>query len=193
MFIEPLISSESNRGWIEVISGPMFSGKTEELIRRSKRVKIAKKKVAIFKPIIDERYSKEKIVSHDLSSIESIRIKRAIEIMDYKDDAEVIGVDEAQFFNKAIVNVIQDLAIAGKRVIIAGLDMDSTGKPFGSMPSLLAVAEYVTKLHSICIKCGSLAIHSFRMVKDKKDIIFVGGLNEYEPRCRKCFNIDFRE
>ena len=193
MFIEPLLNSKTGRGWIEVISGPMFSGKTEELIRRLKRAKIALRKVAIFKPVIDERYSKEKIVSHDSTSIESIRIKRPIEIVEYIDEAEVIGIDEAQFFNKTIVEVVQYLALSGKRVIIAGLDMDSNGKPFGSMPSLLAIAEYVTKLHAICMKCGSLAIHSYRLSKSSDDLIFVGGKNEYEPLCRKCFHLESKE
>ena len=188
MFIEPLMNHNVNRGWIEVISGPMFSGKTEELIRRLKRARIANLRVSIFKPAVDKRYSEESVVSHDLTSVPSIRVNRAIEILEYYDDADVIGVDEVQFFNEGIVDVVQYLALKGKRVIIAGLDMDSNGKPFGPMPALLTVSEYITKLHAICVNCGSLASHSHRLTTDVKELVFVGGKSEYEPLCRKCFH-----
>lgn len=187
MFIEPLLNYSVNRGWIEVISGPMFSGKTEELIRRLKRARIANLKVAIFKPALDSRYSDENVVSHDLTSIPSIRVSRPIEIFENYDNADVIGIDEVQFFNESIVDIVQFLAIKGKRVIIAGLDMDSNGKPFGPMPALLTVSEYITKLHAICVNCGSLASHSHRLTTEVKDLVFVGGKSEYEPLCRKCF------
>jgi thymidine kinase len=187
MFIEPLLSHDGTRGWIEVITGPMFSGKTEELIRRLKRAMIAARKVAIFKPALDERYSKENVVSHDANEIKSIRINRPIEIIEYYDDADVIGIDEVQFFNDSIVDVVQFLALKGKRVIIAGLDMDSNGKPFGPMPALLTVSEYITKLHAICVECGSLATHSFR-IADEEGLVVIGAGDKYKPLCRKCFN-----
>ena len=190
MFIEPLISQHTNHGWIEVISGPMFSGKTEELIRRLRRAIIASKKVAIFKPAIDTRYSDSEVVSHDSSKIPSIVVGRAMEIIDHYDDAEVIGIDEAQFFNQGLVEVVQYLAYKGKRVIIAGLDMDSDGKPFGPMPQLLATSEYITKLHAICVDCGSLATHTFRISKEKGQIL-VGEKNKYKPLCRHCYFIQY--
>jgi thymidine kinase len=187
MFIEPLMNQNFNTGWIEVICGPMFSGKTEELIRRLKRAKIANKKVAIFKPDIDIRYSADEVVSHNSTSISSIRIKRPIDLLAYYDDAEVIGIDEVQFFSDKITEVIVFLAIKGKRVIVAGLDMDSNGKPFGPMPSLLAVAEYVTKLHAICIECGMLANHTYRL-SEETDLVVIGTLDKYMALCRHCFN-----
>jgi thymidine kinase len=188
MFIEPLISQIPNRGWIEMIAGPMFSGKTEELIRRLKRAKIANRKVAIFKPSIDKRYSKDNVVSHDASSIPSIVVDRAIQIIEHYDDADVIGIDEVQFFNTAIVDIVQYLALKGKRVIIAGLDMDSSGKPFGPVPALMAVSEYVTKLHAICIHCGSLATHSFR-TSNEEGLILIGEKDKYLPLCRHCYHV----
>ncbi|MBT3302491.1 MAG: thymidine kinase [Bacteroidetes bacterium] len=187
MFIEPLLNRHLNKGWIEVIAGPMFSGKTEELIRRLKRAKIANFKVSIFKPKVDNRYSANEVVSHDANAIASIIVDRPIEIVEYYDDADVIGVDEVQFFNEAIVDVLQYLALKGKRVIVAGLDMDSNGKPFGPMPALLTVSEYVTKLHAICMDCGSLATHSYRLSKDKSRIL-IGEKDNYEPLCRHCFH-----
>jgi thymidine kinase len=187
VFIEPLIHHSTGHGWIEVIAGPMFSGKTEELIRRLKRAKIANMRVTIFKPSVDKRYSDVMVVSHDANMIPSILVDRAIEIIDHFDDADVIGIDEAQFLNTAIVDVAQYLANKGKRVIIAGLDMDSNGKPFGPVPELMAVAEFVTKLHAICIDCGSLASHSFRLVPDD-EVILVGSQDKYKPLCRKCFS-----
>jgi thymidine kinase len=192
MFLEPLISADEHRGWIEVITGPMFSGKTEELIRRLKRATIALKKVAIFKPSIDKRYSRENIVSHDSNQITSIMVDRAIEILEYYDDAEVIGIDEVQFFNEAIVDVVQFLALKGKRVIIAGLDMDSSGKPFGPMPALLTISEYITKLHAICVDCGSLASFSFRLVANE-DLVVIGARDKYKPLCRRCFSKQTKE
>ncbi|MEA3495038.1 MAG: thymidine kinase [Bacteroidota bacterium] len=186
MFIEPLLNNKSNKGWIEVICGPMFSGKTEELIRRLKRAKIANRKVAIFKPAVDKRYSKNQVVSHDSNSISSIIINRAIEITEYYDDADVIGVDEVQFFDKAVVDVVQYLAFKGKRVIVTGLDMDSDGKPFDPMPNLLAVSEYITKLHAICMECGSLATHSYR-ISDEEGKVLIGAKDKYKPLCRSCY------
>ena len=187
MFIEPLLNRNSNRGWIEVIAGPMFSGKTEELIRRLKRAKIANLKVAIFKPKVDTRYKADEVVSHDASAIPSIRVERAIEIIEYYDDADVIGIDEVQFFNEAIVDIVQYLALKGKRVVIAGLDMDSNGKPFGPMPALLTVSEYVTKLHAICMDCGSLATHSYRTSSNKAQVL-IGEKESYLPLCRHCYH-----
>ncbi|MBC8344294.1 MAG: thymidine kinase [Bacteroidetes bacterium] len=187
MFIEPLLNKKYDKGWIEVIAGPMFSGKTEELIRRLKRAKIANLKVSIFKPKVDTRYSSDEVVSHDANAIPSIRVERAIEIIEFYEEADVIGIDEVQFFNEAIVDVIQYLALKGKRVIVAGLDMDSNGKPFGPMPALLTVSEYVTKLHAICIECGSLASHSFRISEEKSQIL-IGEKDSYQPLCRQCFH-----
>jgi len=187
MFIEPLLNNKSSKGWIEVISGPMFSGKTEELIRRLKRATFANRKVTIFKPAIDNRYSNNKVVSHDANEILSIQVKRAIEILEYYDDSDVIAVDEVQFFNEQIIDIVQYLALKGKRVIIAGLDMDSDGKPFGPMPQLLAVSEYITKLHSICVECGSLATHSFRTVDEEGQVV-VGAKDKYIPLCRGCYH-----
>ncbi len=173
-------------GWIEVIVGPMFSGKTEELIRRLKRAKIANREVKIFKPDIDKRYSDKNVVSHDANEIPSITIERPVEILNQYNDAEVIGIDEVQFFSQQVVDIAQFLALKGKRVIIAGLDMDSFGKPFGPVPQLLAVSEYITKLHSICVDCGSLATHSFRKVNGNGQVL-VGEKDIYEPLCRRCY------
>ncbi len=192
VFIEPLLNTPSPKGWIEVITGPMFSGKTEELIRRLKRALIANRKVKIFKPVIDTRYSDKNIVSHDSNEIQSIAIDRPIEITEYMDEAEVVGIDEVQFFHPSIVDIAQFLALKGKRVIIAGLDMDSDGKPFGPVPQLLAVAEYITKLHSICVACGSLATHSFRKSFAEEQIL-LGEKDVYEPLCRQCYQHKMEE
>ena len=173
---------------IEVVCGPMFSGKTEELIRRLRRAKIASKKVAIFKPMVDMRYSADDVVSHDSTSIPSIRLSRAMEILDYSDDAEVIAVDEVQFFDDKIVDVIQYLAYKGKRVIAAGLDMDSDARPFGMMPDLLATAEFVTKLHAICVDCGTLATYTYRISEEKGQVL-IGAFDKYKPLCRHCYYI----
>jgi thymidine kinase len=186
MFIEPLLNHNIYRGWVEVICGPMFSGKTEELIRRLKRAKIAAKKVAIFKPMLDVRYSADDVVSHDSTSIPSMRLNRAMEILDHFEDAEVIAVDEVQFFDDKIVDVIQYLAYKGKRVIAAGLDMDSDAKPFGPMPRLLATAEFVTKLHAICVDCGTLATYTYR-ISDEKGQVLIGAFDKYKPLCRHCY------
>lgn len=186
MFIEPHIKAEK-KGWIEVICGSMFSGKTEELIRRLKRAKIANKSLKIFKPEIDTRYEKDNITSHDQNTIESIQIADSTSILDLSADVEVIGIDEAQFFDQQLPEVCEQLAMKGTRVIVAGLDMDYQGNPFGPMPHLLAIAEYITKLHAICVVCGNIASRSFRKVKQEEQVL-VGEKNIYEPRCRSCFH-----
>jgi thymidine kinase len=185
MFIEPN-NSGVRRGSIEVICGSMFSGKTEELIRRLKRVRIANQQVAIFKPKIDVRYAEEKIVSHDTNSIVSTPIASSKEILELAGDAEVIGIDEAQFFDADIADICDLLAFKGIRVIVAGLDMDFLGKPFGPMPYILSKADYVTKLHAICQRCGSIANYSYRKVANEEQVM-LGATDSYEPRCRKCY------
>jgi len=187
MFIEPGISG-GRRGWIEVICGSMFSGKTEELIRRLKRVKIANLKAEIFKSAIDVRYDEVKIVSHDTNFIQSTPVESSQTILLLAQDADVVGIDEAQFFDAEIVNVCEQLALRGIRVIVAGLDMDYTGKPFGQMPNLLAIADYITKLHAICVKCGNIANVSYRKSADAGQVL-LGEKDVYEPRCRHCNNI----
>ena len=186
MFIEPNLRPE-RRGWIEVICGSMFSGKTEELIRRLKRVKIANLKVEIFKPAIDVRYDEVKIVSHDTNAIQSTPIDNSQKILLLASDVEVIGIDEAQFFDNEIANVCDELAHRGIRVIVAGLDMDYLGNPFGQMPYIMAKADYVTKLHAICMKCGNIANYSYRKVPND-DQVLLGAKDVYEPRCRKCYH-----
>ncbi len=187
MFLEKSNKYHKRSGWVEVICGSMFSGKTEELIRRLNRAKIAKLKVEIFKPTIDNRYDEEKVVSHDSNSIHSTPVETASNILFYSKDFEVVGIDEAQFFDDELSAVCNKLADEGKRVIVAGLDMDFSGKPFGPIPSLMATAEYVTKVHAICMKCGNLAQYSHRTVKDDK-LVVLGEKDSYEPLCRKCFN-----
>ena len=184
MFIEPYIIGE-RRGWIEVICGSMFSGKTEELIRRLKRAKIANLKVEIFKPVTDVRYDAIKIVSHDTNAIISTPIDNSQKILLLAQGVDVIGVDEAQFFDDEIANVCDELAFRGIRVIVAGLDMDYTGKPFGQMPFLMAKADYVTKLHAICVVCGNIANVSYRKVNTGGQVL-LGEKDIYEPRCRIC-------
>ncbi|HEY2721113.1 MAG TPA: thymidine kinase [Chitinophagaceae bacterium] len=186
MFIEPQIKGE-RRGWIEVVCGSMFSGKTEELIRRLKRVKIANMKVEIFKPAIDIRYDQIKIVSHDTNAIQSTPIDNSQKILLLAHDADVIGIDEAQFFDEELPGVCDQLALRGVRVIVAGLDMDYLGNPFGPMPSLMAKADYVTKVHAICVICGNIANYSYRKVPND-DRVMLGELDVYEPRCRICYN-----
>ncbi len=186
MFIEPNLRPE-RRGWIEVICGSMFSGKTEELIRRLKRVKIANLKVEIFKPAIDVRFDELKIVSHDTNAIQSTPIDNSQKILLLANDVEVIGIDEAQFFDSEIANVCDELAFRGIRVIVAGLDMDYLGNPFGQMPYIMAKADYVTKLHAICMKCGNIANYSYRKVPND-DQVLIGAKDVYEPRCRKCYH-----
>ena len=187
MFLETKHIHEQKRGWIEVICGSMFSGKTEELIRRMKRAQIAKLKVEIFKPVIDTRYSEEDVVSHNENAIHSTPVDSPGNILLMANDVNVVGIDEAQFFDESIVDVCNDLANQGIRVIVAGLDMDYLGKPFGPIPKLMAIAEYVTKVHAICVRCGELAQHSYRKTKNDK-LVMLGELQEYEPLCRKCFN-----
>lgn len=189
MFLEPKSgrSNQQKSGWIEVICGSMFSGKTEELIRRLNRAKIAKQKVEIFKPKIDVRYDEFDIVSHNNNAIRSTVLNTAEEIQLYAGDCDVVGIDEAQFLDSSIIDAVNNLAKNGKRVIIAGLDMDSAGKPFGSMPALMAIAEYVTKVHAICVQCGDIAHYSYRKVTNE-DQVMLGEHDTYEARCRRCFN-----
>ncbi len=175
-------------GWIEVITGCMFSGKTEELIRRLRRAQIAKQKVKIFKPKIDSRYSANSIVSHNEQSLPSILIEDIDELLEKTDDAQVIGIDEVQFFSENIVSICNKLALDGKRIIIAGLDQDYTGKPFEPMPQLLAIAEYITKQHAICVVCGNPADKTQRK-SNKSERVLVGAAEIYEARCRKCHYI----
>jgi len=187
MFIEPR-SKGQKMGWVELICGSMFSGKTEELIRRLNRAKIAKQNVEIFKPGIDTRYDDEDIVSHNKNAIRSTPVNSAAEILLYAGNCDVVGIDEAQFLDAGVVEVVNKLANSGKRVIIAGLDMDSNGIPFGQMPALMSVAEYVTKVHAICMKCGDIAHYSYRKVSSEKQVM-LGEHESYEARCRRCFNL----
>lgn len=186
MFIEPHIRGE-RRGWIEVICGSMFSGKTEELIRRLRRAKIAHLKVEIFKPAVDVRYDETQVISHDANTILSTPIDNSQTILLMADGVDVVGIDEAQFFDPQVIHVCEALALKGTRVIIAGLDMDFQGKPFGPMPQLLAVADYITKLHAICVKCGNIASFSYRKTNEIGQVI-LGEKESYEPRCRKCYH-----
>lgn len=179
--------SNGSRGRIEVICGSMFSGKTEELIRRLKRAKIARQRVEIYKPSIDTRYSDEDVVSHDANSIPSTPVASAHSIWLLSSEAQVVGIDEAQFFDESLPEVCSRLANAGKRVIVAGLDMDFKGVPFGPLPALMAIAEDVTKVHAICVKCGNLAYVSHRIVNDEHRVL-LGQQEEYEPLCRSCYN-----
>lgn len=184
MFIEPNFNGE-RRGWIEVICGSMFSGKTEELIRRLKRVKIANLKAEIFKPSVDMRYDDVKIVSHDENKIQSTPVDNSQSILLLAKNVDVVGIDEAQFFDDHITGVCEKLALHGIRVIVAGLDMDYQGRPFGQMPNLLAIADYITKLHAICMKCGNIAHISYRKVAIGGQVL-LGEKDMYEPRCRVC-------
>lgn len=184
MFIEQNLTGE-RRGWIEVVCGSMFSGKTEELIRRLKRAKIANLKVEIYKPAIDTRYHNKNVVSHDSNVVDATAVDKAITIMELAKEADVVGIDEAQFFDEGIVEVCEALVMQGKRVIVAGLDMDYLGKPFGPMPQLLSVADFITKLHAICVKCGHLANISYRTSNEAGTVV-LGETNNYEPRCRIC-------
>ena len=183
MFLE----SAKKAGSIEVICGSMFSGKTEELIRRMKRAQFAKQKVEIYKPCIDVRYSEDEVVSHDSHSIRSPPIDSPASMLLLSSDVEVVGIDEAQFFDETIVEVVQTLANRGVRVIIAGLDTDFLGKPFGPMPALMAVAEDIQKVHAICVKCGSPANHSHRL-SSSDQLVVLGEKDIYEPLCRHCYN-----
>lgn len=187
MFLEPSFKGQRS-GWIEVICGSMFSGKTEELIRRIKRAKIAHQKSIIFKPKSDTRYDEEHVVSHDENAILSVPIENSSKVWDLLEDASVIGIDEAQFFDMGLVKVCEKLALQGRRVIIAGLDMDFLGNPFGPIPNLLAIAEYITKVHAICPHCGNLATHSYRLSTEKEQVV-LGEKDKYEPRCRICYTM----
>lgn len=187
MFLEQFPSESKANGWIEVICGSMFSGKTEELIRRLKRVEFAQQKLALFKPAIDDRYHEEHVVSHRGSSFEAEPVNSSAEILTKWKKERIVAIDEAQFFDADIVDVCNELAKNGVRVIIAGLDMDYLGKPFGPMPHLLCIAEYVTKVHAICVSCGNLAQYSHRTVKEGGQVL-VGAVETYEPLCRACFN-----
>jgi thymidine kinase len=187
MFLEPGFRGQRS-GWIEVICGSMFSGKTEELIRRIKRARIANQKIQIFKPLTDNRYHVENVVSHDDNAIKSLPVSSSLEIIKFLEDVNVVGIDEAQFFDEKLPEVCQKLAIRGIRVIVAGLDMDFRGKPFGPIPHLLSVSEYITKVHAICPHCGNLATHSYRLSEDK-DTIVLGEKDKYEPRCRVCYEM----
>ena len=186
MFLENTVNHTEQFGWIEVICGSMFSGKTEELIRRLKRAKFAKQKVEIFKPAIDTRYDVEKVVSHDANEIRSTPVPSSSNIRILANDVDVVGIDEAQFFDDEIVSVCNDLANRGVRVIVAGLDMDFKGNPFGPMPALMATAEYVTKVHAVCTTTGNLAHYSHRKVKND-NVVFLGETEEYEPLSRAAY------
>ncbi|RLD92747.1 MAG: thymidine kinase [Bacteroidetes bacterium] len=189
MFLENTTGRSSGQGWIEVITGSMFSGKTEELIRRLKRAKIAKQQVEIFKPRIEVRYSVEEVVSHDENAIHSTPVDSSANILLLASGVEVVGIDEAQFFDDGLLDVCNQLADSGIRVIIAGLDMDYKGVPFGPIPGLMSIAEYVTKVHAICVRCGNLANYTHRLSEDDK-LIVLGETDIYEPLCRICYAND---
>ncbi len=186
MFLENTVNHTEQFGWIEVICGSMFSGKTEELIRRLKRAQFAKQKVEIFKPAVDTRYDEEKVVSHDANEIRSTPVPASANIRILADDVDVVGIDEAQFFDDEIVRVCNDLANRGVRVIVAGLDMDFKGNPFGPMPALMATAEYVTKVHAVCTRTGNLAHYSYRKAASE-DLVLLGETQEYEPLSRAAY------
>ncbi|MDB4170571.1 MAG: thymidine kinase [Polaribacter sp.] len=186
MFLENTVNHTEQFGWIEVICGSMFSGKTEELIRRLKRAQFAKQRIEIFKPALDTRYDEEEVVSHNDSRIRSTPVPIASNIRLLANDVDVVGIDEAQFFDNEIVAVCNDLANRGIRVIVAGLDMDFKGNPFGPMPALMATAEYVTKVHAVCTHTGNLAHYSFRKAKNE-DIVMLGETQEYEPLSRAAY------
>ena len=186
MFLENTNRKHKRSGWVEVICGSMFSGKTEELIRRLNRAIIAKQRVEIFKPAVDVRYDEENVVSHNETSIKSTPVQAASQIILFANDVEVVGIDEAQFFDNELASVCNLLANDGIRVIVAGLDMDYLGNPFGPIPSLMATAEYVTKVHAICMECGSLAQYSHRLVEDD-NLVLLGETDNYVPLCRKCY------
>ena len=185
MFLEPHFKGQRS-GWIEVICGSMFSGKTEELIRRLKRAKIANQRVEIYKPKIDTRYDDLNVVSHDANTILATPIENSNKLLENTEGVDVVGIDEAQFFDKNLTEVCQKLALKGIRVVVAGLDMDYRGEPFGPVPQLLAVAEYITKVHAICSHCGNLATHSYRKVANNEQVM-LGEKDTYEPRCRTCY------
>ncbi|MDP5099587.1 MAG: thymidine kinase [Crocinitomicaceae bacterium] len=187
MFLEQFPENGVQHGWIEVVCGSMFSGKTEELIRRLKRAEFASQKILLVKPQIDDRYHKKNVVSHQGTSFEAVTVKSSAEILDIWKKEKIVAIDEAQFFDDGLVSICNQLAKKGVRVIIAGLDMDFKGVPFGPMPQLLSIAEYVTKVHAICVSCGNLAQFSHRTVEDKEQVL-VGAVEEYKPLCRACYN-----
>lgn len=186
MFLENTVNQKEQFGWIEVICGSMFSGKTEELIRRLKRAKFARQRVEIFKPAVDIRYDEEMVVSHDSNEIRSTPVPAAANIPILADNCDVVGIDEAQFFDDEIIKVCNDLANRGIRVIVAGLDMDYKGNPFGPMPALMATAEYVTKVHAVCTRTGNLANYSYRKAQSN-DLVLLGETEEYEPLSRAAY------
>ena len=187
MFLESQINHQVEKGSIEVICGSMFSGKTEELLRRLKRAEFAKLNIAVFKPNVDKRYDTQKVVSHDDNTIQAISVESAKDILKQANEVQVVAIDEAQFFDSELVTVCTKLANTGVRVIIAGLDMDFLGNPFGIMPEMLAIAEHITKVHAICTDCCATANHSFRKTADK-NLIKIGEKEEYKPLCRDCFS-----
>ena len=187
MFLEQFPGEGRQNGWIEVICGSMFSGKTEELLRRMKRAQFANQKLVLFKPIIDDRYHTENVVSHQGSSLKAIPVNDSKEILDLWKNEKVVAIDEAQFFDEGIIDVCNELAKKGTRVILAGLDMDYKGVPFGPMPNLLSIAEYVTKVHAICVSCGNLAQYSHRTANETGQVL-VGAVEKYQPLCRACYN-----
>jgi thymidine kinase len=187
MFLEQFPGEGRQNGWIEVICGSMFSGKTEELIRRMKRAQFANQKLVLFKPVIDDRYHTENVVSHQGSSLKAIPVSESKEILDLWKNEKVVAIDEAQFFDEGIIDVCNELAKKGSRVILAGLDMDYKGVPFGPMPNLLSIAEYVTKVHAICVSCGNLAQYSHRTANETGQVL-VGAVEKYQPLCRACYN-----
>jgi thymidine kinase len=191
-FLENSVRATGKRGSIEVITGSMFSGKTEELIRRLRRAQYAGLRVEIFKPSLDKRYSENRVVSHDDKSIISTPVDHASAILLLSGNVNVVGIDEAQFFDNSIVEVCNKLADNGIRVVVAGLDMDFMGNPFGPIPALLAIAEYVTKVHAICMRCGNLAQYSFRK-SDEDQVVVLGETDKYEPLCRSCYNQAMRK
>jgi thymidine kinase len=188
MYNENNYNETQRAGRIEVICGSMFSGKTEELLRRLRRAKFARQTVEIFKPTIDVRYSQEEVVSHDKNSILSTPVEHSSNILLLSSEVEVVGIDEAQFFDSGLADVCQQLADQGIRVIVAGLDMDFKRVPFGAMPALCAIADDVTKVHAICVGCGALANYSYRLVKDNDKQVMLGEVEEYQPLCRKCYH-----
>jgi thymidine kinase len=187
MFLEQFPGNKRTNGWIETICGSMFSGKTEELIRRIKRAEFAQQKVLLVKPILDKRYSDKAVVSHQGTSVNAISLTKSSEILNYLDSHSVLAVDEAQFFDEDLPDICQRIANIGVRVIVAGLDMDFKGQPFGPIPALMAMSEYVTKVHAICVKCGNLAQFSHRISSEDKQVL-LGEKDHYEPLCRSCFN-----
>ncbi len=187
MFLEHFTQDGKTQGWIEVVCGSMFSGKTEELLRRIKRAKFANQKILLVKPSIDVRYSDKNVVSHQGTSQDAILVNSAEEILDVWKNEKIVAIDEAQFFDDSILAVCNKLSKSGVRVIVAGLDMDYLGNPFGPIPNLLAIAEYVTKVHAICVSCGNLAQFSHRIINNDEQVV-LGAVEEYEPLCRACFN-----